>query len=235
MDISNTQKRILIYSLIIFLTTKLLEQAYEVDISVATNLELFTNALIGTFSHFSLAVGLSGMLIIGIRNIKGTGFSIKSISIPTFAILIILFTISLSFYSYDPLKKSINFIKSKPYYSELLSSFESSIDRQDLSANSKNFISKEYARLKYQQSGLIIDYITQTGIVKTYKPDEKEVLQRNAMLKSEVEVVLWDQLAKRALWGSIIFWSLLTIVSIFIGIYGFKDSIKSHNLEKQNI
>jgi hypothetical protein len=133
------------------------------------------------------------------------------------------------------LRKSINFIKSKPYYSELLSSFESSIERQDLSANSKTFIGKEYARLKYQQSGLIIDYITQTGIEKTYKPAEKEVYQRNAMLKSEVEAVLWDQLAKRALWGSIIFWSLLTIVSIFIGIYGFKDSIKSRNLKKQNI
>ena len=73
MDYTNTQKRILIYSFVIFLITKLLEQAYNsYDISVATNSELFINALIRTFNHFSLAVGLSGMLILGIRNIRKT-------------------------------------------------------------------------------------------------------------------------------------------------------------------
>ena len=236
MDYTNTQKRILIYSFVIFLITKLLEQAYNnYDISAATNSELFINALIRTFNHFSLAVGLSGMLILGIRNIRKTGFSIKSISIPVFVIILILYSISLSFYSYRPLEKSIHFIKSEPYYAELLISLESSLERKDLSTDSKAKLSKEYARLKYQQSGLIIDYFTQTGIVKTYKPNEKEVHQRDAMLKLEVEAILWDQLAKRALWGSIIFWTLLTITSSFIGIYEFKGSIESYDINKQNI
>lgn len=236
MNFSNTQKRIITYSFVIFLISKLLEQAFNnIDISAATNSELFINALIRTFSHFSLAVGLSGMLILGIRDIRKTGFSIKSISIPTFAIILILFFNFLSFHSYRPLEKSIRFIKSKPYYTELLSSLESSLERQDLPSNDKTFISKEYARIKYQQSGLVIDYISSNGNLKTYKPTEEEVYQRDAMIKSEVKAIIWNQLAKKTLWGSTIFWALLIIVSILIGIFGSKGSIESNNLMNQNI
>ena len=236
MHFSDNQKRILIYSFVIFLITKLLELAYNnVDILAATDFELFIRALIRTFNHFSLAVGLSGMLVLGFRNIRRTGFSIRSLLMPTFALILILFFISFSVYSYRPLEKSIQFIKSKPYYSELLSSLESSLERKHLSADRKAHTSKEYARLKYQQSGLIVDYFTIDGTVVSYKPTEEEVYQRDAMLRSEVETIFWNHLARRTLWGSIIFWTLLIIVSILIGIFGFKDSTVSNILRKHNI
>jgi hypothetical protein len=230
MDFSNTQKRILIYSFVIFLATKLLEQAYtSIDISVATNSELFISSLIRTFNHFSLAVGLSCMLLLGIQTIRKSGFSIKSILMPSIGFVLILFFIYLSSSKYRVLERTSQFIKSKPHYEELLSTMESSLERQDLPTDSKAFLSKYYARTKYEQAGLIIDHFTPEGIVTIYKPTAKEVTQRNEMLKSEVEAIFWSQLAKRTIWGSLIFWTLLTIVSILIGIFSPIDGIKSHH------
>lgn len=89
---TNTQKRILIYSFTIFLMTELLKHAYtDIDFSAATNQELLISSLIRVFNHYSLAVGLSGMLILGIRNTRKAGYSIKSILMPSISFLLILF------------------------------------------------------------------------------------------------------------------------------------------------
>ena len=230
MDMTNTQKRILSYSFFIFLVTELLEQVYaEYDISIATNSELFISALIRTFNHFSLAVGLSGMLILGIRIIRKSGFSIKSILMPSLGFVVILFFTYLSASPYRVLERSSQFIKSKPHYTELLSTMESSLERQDCPTDSKAFLSKYYARTKYQQAGLIIDHFTPEGTVTSYKPTVTEVTQRNEMLKSEAEAIFWSQLSKRTIWGSLIFWTLLTIVSILIGIFSPISGVKSHH------
>ena len=227
---TNTQKRVLSYSFVIFIVTELLEQVYvNIDISIATNSELFISSLIRTFNHFSLAVGLSGMLILGIQTIRKNGICFKSILMPAFSFVFILFIISLSVFPYRVFEKSTNFIKSKPYYAKLLSTMESSLERQDLPPDSKAFISKDYARIKYQQAGLILDYFTPEGTVATYKPTENEVTQRNETLKSEVEVIFWNHMAKRTIWSSLIFWSLLAISSILIGIISPIGEIKPHN------
>lgn len=203
---TNTQKRVLIYSFTIFLMTELLKHAYtDIDFSAATNQELLISSLIRVFNHYSLAVGLSGMLILGIRNTRKAGYSIKSILMPSISFLLILFFCYLSASPYHILDKSIQFIKEKPYYAELLSTMENSVKREAYQADSEGFVRREIARLKYQQTGLITDYLTPEGFIKTYNPTVKEVTDRNEFLKLEAEVTFWNHLAKRTIWDSIIF------------------------------
>lgn len=225
---TNAQKRILIYSFAIFLVTELLKRAYiDIDISAATYLELSISSLIRVFNHYSLAVGLSGMLILGIRNTRKADYSIKSILMPSISFLLILFFCYLSASPYHILDKSIQFIKEKPYYAELLSTMENSLKSEAYQADSEGFVRREIARLKYQQTGLITDYLTPEGFIKTYRPTVKEVTQRNEFLKSEAEVTFWNQLVKRTIWDSMFFWALLTLVSLLIGFFSAISGMRS--------
>jgi hypothetical protein len=217
---TNLHKRILSYSFVIFLATEFLEEVYaEFDISVATNSELFISSLIRTFNHFSLAVGLSGMLILGIRLIRKRGFNLKSILMPILGFLLTLIFIYLSILQYSVLDEMDEILESMPHYENILTSMKKSLERQDLPPDKRAFISKDYARLKYEQEGLVIDYINTEGTVATYKPTVEEITMRENTLKSEVEAIIWNHLGKRSIFNALVFWTLLIISSILVGIF----------------
>ena len=200
----------------------------DIDISVATSVELFINALIRTFNHYSLAVGLSGLLILGIRNVRNSGITIRSVLMPSIGFFLILFFAVLHFSSFPVLQRSSQLLESIPYYGDNLSKLEKIMASEDVKPDTKASISKIYAQTRYRYEGLIIDFFTTEGTVETYKPTEKEVAERNDMLKSEVEAIVWNNLARRSMWGTLIFWTLLVIFSILIGIFSSVGETKHH-------
>jgi hypothetical protein len=229
MELSNTQKRILIYSLALFGITELLEQAYPVtNISNASDFELFINSVIITINHFSLAVALSGMIILGIRLIRKRGLTLKTALMPCFSFLFILFVIYLYVFPYSVLNEMGEILESNPHYVNLLAALNESLERKDLSPDKRAFISKDYARIKYETEGLIFDYVNPEGTLLTYKPTVEEVSKRENMLKFQIESMVWNRINKKSIMNALIFWPLLTLSSILIGLFSSIKEIESY-------
>ena len=229
MELSNTQKRLLIYSLVLFGITELLEQVYPAtNISIASDFELFINSIIITINHFSLAAALSGMIILGIRLIRKRGLTLKTTLMPSLSFLFILFIIYLYVFPYSVLNEIGDILESKPHYVNSLASMNESLERKDLSPDKRAFISKDYARIKYETEGLIFDYVNSEGTLLTYKPTVEEVSKRENLLKSQIEAMIWNRLNKRSIMNALIFWVLLTLCSILIGLFSPINEIESH-------
>jgi hypothetical protein len=220
MELSNTQKRLLIYGFALFGITELLEQAYSSNgITNASDFELFINSIIRTINHFSLPAALSGMIILGIRSIRKIGLFFKTALMPSISFLLILFFIYLSVFPYSVLDDMGEIMESKSHYVNLFASMNESLERKDLSPEKRSAISMDYARIKYEQEGLIIDYVFPDGSISIYKPTVEEVSEHENMLKSEIEAIIWNRLSKRSIMDALLFWILLTISSILVGFF----------------
>jgi len=220
MELSNTQKRILIYGFALFGISELLKQAYSSNgFTNASDLELFINSIIRTINHFSLAAALSGMIILGIRSIRKIGLYFKTALMPSISFLLILFFVYLSVFPYSVIDDMGEISDLKSHYVNLFASMNESLERKDLSIEKRSAISMDYARIKYEHEGLIIDYVSPDGSISVYKPTVEEVSKRENMLKSEIEAIIWNRLSKRSIINALIFWTLLTISSILVGFF----------------
>ncbi len=165
--------------------------------------------LIRVFRDVALTTAVATMIIVGIRDIRKSGYTLKGLIYSAVGVFIIVSCLFMSVVGYQTFKKIAPHRTPDTIRDIIVSRINSTND----SINTKSKISKFYAGILFYEDGVQSNYITESGNIELYIPTNKELEQREALLKSR-ELSKWGM---RSFYLSIYFWIAVLIMSSLLG------------------
>jgi len=190
-----------------------LNEFFDVDLLTASDRALFRFWLLRVIRDVSLAIALSGILILGIRSLRRDGFTIKRFVLPAVAVLLCLFFTGISIFGHISTSRIQRILFDiNDSYKEHLREW---LDVKDLSLTKRSEISLKYAIEVWKESGEAIKYISNDGKEIVYEPSLKEIEESKKMDKANQLIVRGLKGMKRAY----IFWPIVALASVAIGFF----------------
>lgn len=190
--------------------------------------EATTEWAIRQASGIGLALALSLMLVFGIREIQKECFSIKKLLNLLIAVVFLISLSAFGFYTNSILTKFNESIHPHDFFNEI----EADINNTSIPLEKRTGISKFYAKMRYEEDGIITEYLSPEGNKILYEPTAEAKASRAEWQRNK-ELMAWSQkTTKRA--G--IQWLAILALSILFGFFPKvkKPSNKIMSLDKSS-
>ena len=212
------KKRILVYSWLIFLVSFAATELFNLsDIDSLNQIDvpiIFTRSLY----IFSLTVAIYFMVVAGIVELRKYGFKLRFSVMPIIGffifISIILICISASIESANLIDRKELLLKPNPFIAE----YENKLAMGKLTAEQTHVMSKSYARNKYTDLGVIVEYQNQNGANVIYSPTQEEINYRENFLVEWAMAKLQHRIDREVYLEAAFVWSFILISAIIFGV-----------------
>ena len=128
------------------------------------------------------AIGFGGMVSFGIRTLRNEGFSFKRLFMPLLAFVFLVSTSSICFYT-SAITKGVSEGLDRPIRD--IEKFTKKIDDETIPLSERSKYSLFYAKLKYDEEGSLIEYLTLEGQKKIFQPSDDQINSREKFLENK--------------------------------------------------
>jgi hypothetical protein len=174
--------------------------------------------------NYCFIMGVSIMIIEGVYRIRQKYFGILTSILLAFAISVCALLTVLNINMFRASKEFLNLSEDikKPIDLKDCNSVLNDLYNKNIPLSRRSFGSNTCAELKYQEEGVLSNIITSNGVIMRYKPTADNIrrYQLNLQLRNsgkELEKIYTP--IKKYTPFNIVGWTLLPIISIFIGIF----------------
>ena len=160
-----------------------------------------------------LTLGLSGMVVVGIRILRNDGFSLKKFIMPAVGFLIMVSMAIIGFYTSAMLNSTFEQLEFPSTHAEKY--YKEKINDKNISMAERSKYSKYYAKVKYHEEGTIIEYLTPDGAAVAYQPSEQQIKNIEEIREGKIKIK-W---AQDSLKKSGLLWVTVAIGSVLLGFF----------------
>jgi hypothetical protein len=159
-----------------------------------------------------LILALGSTVITGIRSLRREGVAVRGVIMSVLGVSLCIASVWLAVYGSRTFLKAGRALDSLP--DGLMEKLEVKLSQKDLPPSELGRWSELYARLRYENDGVLIDYITTDGQITTYEPTEE-------VRKLREQIVYGRQLAEygtKAMRRAALLWSSVVVGSLALGL-----------------